>query len=114
LAPSGAFFLGDALYFLQGNQAREREIVMATQLVQAHVDESIKEEAAAVLASMGLTVSDALSLLLARVARDKALPFEKQVWIPGGDWTPNETTIAAMQETELETVTLDQAAGLAT
>ena len=41
--------------------------------------------------------------------RDKKLFTE---WMPGGDWTPNATTIAAMQETDLETVTLDQAAGL--
>lgn len=53
-------------------------------------DEHTKEEAAAVLASMGLTVSDAFRLLLTRVAREKALPFEPLV--------PNSTTIAAMRE----------------
>ena len=60
------------------------------QLVQARIDGEIKEEAAAVLAEMGLTVSDAVRLLLTRVAREKALPFASII--------PNETTIAAMKE----------------
>ena len=60
------------------------------QLVQARVDGEIKEEAAAVLAAMGLTVSDAVRLLLTRVAREKALPFAPLV--------PNAATIAAMKE----------------
>ncbi|MBE0315568.1 type II toxin-antitoxin system RelB/DinJ family antitoxin [Xanthomonas citri] len=59
-------------------------------VVRARIDEHIKEEASAVLASMGLTVSDAFRLLLTRVAREKALPFEPLV--------PNAETIAAMKE----------------
>ncbi|WP_084273726.1 type II toxin-antitoxin system RelB/DinJ family antitoxin [Legionella fairfieldensis] len=39
-------------------------------------DEHIKEEASAVLASMGLTVSDAFRMLLTRIAKEHALPFE--------------------------------------
>ncbi|MCY3913657.1 MAG: type II toxin-antitoxin system RelB/DinJ family antitoxin [Chloroflexi bacterium] len=62
----------------------------ANKLVQARIDGAVKEEAAAVLAAMGLTVSDAVRLLLTRVARDKALPFTPLI--------PNETTIAAMRE----------------
>ena len=62
----------------------------ANKLVQARIDGAVKEEAAAVLATMGLTVSDAVRLLLTRVAHDKALPF--------APLTPNETTIAAMRE----------------
>lgn len=42
------------------------------------------------LASMGLTVSDAFRLLLTRIAREKALPFEPLI--------PNADTIAAMKE----------------
>lgn len=73
----------------------------ANQLVQARIDGAIKAEATAVLAAMGLTVSDAVRLLLTRVAREHALPFDPLV--------PNETTIAAMKEARagnLETVTL--------
>ena len=62
----------------------------ANALVQTRIDRDIKEEAAAALAAMGLTVSDAVRLLLTRVAHDKALPFEPL--------TPNEATIAAMKE----------------
>ena len=39
---------------------------------------------------MGLTVSDAFRIMLTRIAREKALPFEPLI--------PNETTIAAMRE----------------
>ena len=63
---------------------------MANQLVQARVDREVKAEAAAVLAAMGLTLSDAVRLLLTRVAREKALPFAPLV--------PNAETIAAMKE----------------
>ena len=62
----------------------------ANQLVQARIDGAIKEEAAVVMAAMGLTVSDAVRLLLTRVAREKALPFAPLV--------PNEATIEAMRE----------------
>lgn len=64
---------------------------MATNaVVRARIDEHIKEEAAVVLAAMGLTVSDAFRILLTRVAREKALPFEPLI--------PNAVTIAAMKE----------------
>ena len=62
----------------------------ANKLVQARVDGAIKEEAAAVLAAMGLTVSDAVRLLLTKVAREHALPFDPLI--------PNATAIAAMKE----------------
>ena len=62
----------------------------ANKLVQARIDGAVKEEATAVLAAMGLTVSDAVRLLLTRVAREKALPFAPLV--------PNAVTIEAMKE----------------
>ena len=61
----------------------------ANQLVQARIDGAVKEEAAAVLAAMGLTVSDAVRLLLAKVAQEKALPFAQLI--------PNAVTIEAMK-----------------
>lgn len=64
---------------------------MATNaLVQARIDGAVKDEAAAVLAAMGLTVSDAVRLLLTKVAREHTLPFDLLV--------PNAETIAAMKE----------------
>jgi DNA-damage-inducible protein J len=62
----------------------------ANHLVQARINPAVKEEAAAVLAAMGLTVSDAVRLLLTKVAHEKALPFAPLV--------PNAVTIEAMKE----------------
>ena len=56
--------------------------------VRASIDKDIKNEAAAVLAGIGLTVSDAFRIMLTRTATEKALPFEPLV--------PNDETIAAM------------------
>ena len=58
-------------------------------VVRARIDQATKSEAAAVLAAMGLSLSDAFRLLLKRVAAEKALPFEPLV--------PNAATIAAMK-----------------
>jgi DNA-damage-inducible protein J len=62
----------------------------ANQLVQARIDGAIKTEAAAVLAAMGLTVSDAVRLMLTKVAKEHALPFDPLI--------PNATTIAAIKQ----------------
>lgn len=62
----------------------------ANAVVRARIDGNIKEEATAVLAAMGLTPSDAFRILMTRVAREKALPFEPLV--------PNKETIEAMKE----------------
>ena len=63
---------------------------MATNtVVRARIDERIKKEAEAVLATIGLTVSDAFRLLMMRVVADKALPFEPLV--------PNKKTIEAIK-----------------
>jgi DNA-damage-inducible protein J len=72
-------------------------IMAANQLVQTRIDGAIKEEAATVLAAMGLTVSDAVRLLLTKVAHDKALPFEPLI--------PNATTIQAMKDARAGKVT---------
>ena len=46
-----------------------------TTMVHVRVDENIKAQAAETLASMGLTVSDAIRVFLTRVVADKELPF---------------------------------------
>lgn len=48
----------------------------STDVVRARIDGHIKEEATTVLAEMGLSVSDAIRMLLTRIAADKALPFD--------------------------------------
>ena len=45
-------------------------------LVQTRIDASIKKRAAKVLDDMGLTVSDAVRILLTRTANEGALPFD--------------------------------------
>jgi len=59
-------------------------------VVRARINEHIKEEAATVLATMGLTVSDAFRIMMTRIASEKSLPFEPLM--------PNEVTINAMRE----------------
>jgi DNA-damage-inducible protein J len=61
-------------------------------MVHIRVDEKVKEEAAETLASMGLTVSDAVRILLTRVAAEKAMPFDVRV--------PNRATKAAIDAGE--------------
>ena len=61
----------------------------ANSIVRARINQRIKDEASAVLAAMGLTVSDAFRLMMVRIAKEKALPFEPLV--------PNAETIEAMK-----------------
>ncbi len=72
-------------------------------VVRARIDEHVKDEASAVLAAMGLTVSDAFRMMLTRIAHEKALPFEPLI--------PNAKTIAAMRAAragKTEVVSLDE------
>jgi len=62
----------------------------ATSVVRARINEDVKEEASAVLAEIGLTISDLIRLTLTRVAKDRALPFEIKI--------PNAKTRAAIEE----------------
>ena len=65
---------------------------MSTSMVHVRVDEKIKQDAAEALAEMGISVSDAVRLLLHRVAVERALPFEVK--------TPNATTLKALKEAD--------------
>lgn len=58
-------------------------------VIRARIDEATKTEATAVLAAMGLTLSEAFRLMVRRIAAEKALPFEPLV--------PNAETIEAMK-----------------
>lgn len=60
--------------------------------VRARIDAATKERAVEALADMGLTVSDAIRLLLIRVADERRLPFEVKA--------PNKETRAAIAELE--------------
>jgi DNA-damage-inducible protein J len=47
----------------------------ANALVQTRIDPDVKERAAEVLEELGITVSDAVRILLTRTANEGALPF---------------------------------------
>ncbi len=48
----------------------------AKALVQTRIDADVKERATVVLENMGMTVSDAVRILLTRTAKEGALPIE--------------------------------------
>ncbi|OGT41530.1 MAG: translation repressor RelB [Gammaproteobacteria bacterium RIFCSPHIGHO2_12_FULL_37_34] len=60
--------------------------------VRARIDTNTKERAADALEAMGLSISDAIRLLMLRVADERRLPFEIKV--------PNARTRKAMAELE--------------
>jgi len=64
----------------------------ADTFVRARIDTLTKNRATEALEAMGLSVSDAIRLLLLRVADERRLPFEVKV--------PNATTRKAMAEAE--------------
>ena len=61
-------------------------------VVRARIDTATKDQATEALAAMGLSVSDAIRLLLVRVAADRAFPFKVKA--------PNAATRKAMAELE--------------
>lgn len=62
----------------------------ADSVVRARLDRDTKDRATEALREMGLSVSEAIRLLLRRVAEEKRLPFAVQV--------PNAATVRAMNE----------------
>jgi DNA-damage-inducible protein J len=60
--------------------------------VRARIDTATKERASEALESMGLSISDAIRLLMLRIADEHRLPFEVKV--------PNAKTRKAIQELE--------------
>jgi len=65
---------------------------IADTVVRARIDGETKAKASAALQAMGLSVSDALRILLRRVAADQAFPLELKV--------PNAESRAAIDELE--------------
>ena len=61
----------------------------ANAVVRARVDARVKEEAVAIYAAVGLTLSDAFRMMLMRTVAERALPFDPLV--------PNEETVAAIR-----------------
>jgi len=63
---------------------------MTDSVVRARIDPAVKKSARAALKKIGLTTSDAVRLMMVRIAAEKKLPFEPLV--------PNKKTVAAMKE----------------
>jgi len=61
-------------------------------MVHVRVNEKVKAKAAKNLAAMGMSISDAVRIMLLRVAAENALPFEIRI--------PNKTTTKALRAAE--------------
>lgn len=61
-------------------------------VVRARIDEHLKNEASAILETMGLTVSDFLRIGLAKVVSEQGLPFDMHV--------PNRLTAETLYKSE--------------
>ena len=65
---------------------------IADTYVRARIDTATKERAADALQAMGLSISDAIRLLMLRIAEERCLPFEVKV--------PSAATRKAIAELE--------------
>jgi DNA-damage-inducible protein J len=63
-------------------------------VVRSRISLEVKEKATAVLEEMGLTVSDVMRIVLTRVAKENALPFELK---------PNKLTRDTLRKTARST-----------
>ena len=70
----------------------EKIMATANTYVRARIDSYTKERAADALEAMGLSLSDAIRLLMLRIADEKRLPFEVRI--------PNAKTRQAINELE--------------
>jgi DNA-damage-inducible protein J len=66
--------------------------MQATEIVRARIDGATKAKASIALAAMGLSVSDAIRMMMHRVAEEQKLPFDVRV--------PNSASRAAMEQLE--------------
>ncbi|MDE2089560.1 MAG: type II toxin-antitoxin system RelB/DinJ family antitoxin [Gammaproteobacteria bacterium] len=66
--------------------------ITADTIVRARIDSATKERAAAALEAMGLSISDAIRLLMVRIAEEQRFPFDVKV--------PNAATRKAISELE--------------
>ena len=69
----------------------------ADAVVRARIDRATKQEATELFQKMGITVSDAIRMMLVQAVAEKALPFEVKV--------PNAETVAALRASQTGEVT---------
>lgn len=70
----------------------DKPMAFADTYVRARIDGATKLRAAEALGAMGLSISDAIRLLMLRIADEQRLPFDVKV--------PNAATRAAIAELE--------------
>ncbi len=80
-----------------------------TATVQARIDERIRDEASKVLERWGLSVSDAVRILLTRTAREGRLPIELLSSSPEHDqWFRGQVSLALNDGQEISDDTVEQ------
>src|ERR1035437_4406180 len=72
-----------------GYNVAQELFMPANAVVRARIDARVKEEATAIYAAAGLTLSDAFRMMLMRTVAERALPFEPLM--------PNAETVEAMK-----------------
>jgi DNA-damage-inducible protein J len=72
-----------------GYNVAQEDSMPANAVVRARIDSRVKEEATAIYAAAGLTLSDAFRMMLIRTVAERALPFDPLI--------PNEETVEAMK-----------------
>ncbi|AQX31530.1 MULTISPECIES: type II toxin-antitoxin system RelB/DinJ family antitoxin [Bartonella] len=61
-------------------------------VIRARIDKSLKKEASAILANMGLTISDYVRIALTKVVNERGLPFDMHI--------PNAETLKTFEKTD--------------
>jgi len=69
----------------------------ADAVVRARIDQATKQEATQLFQAMGITVSDAIRMMLVQAVAERALPFEVKA--------PNTETVAALRASRAGEVT---------
>lgn len=69
----------------------------ADAVVRARIDQATKQEATKLFQQMGITVSDAIRMMLVQAVAERALPFEVKA--------PNRETVAALHDSRNGVVT---------
>ncbi len=72
--------------------------------VRARIDVELKEDVEKILSEIGLSTSQAITMFMKGIKRERGIPFELKI--------PNEETLAAMQDAEIginmEEITLEE------
>ena len=68
--------------------------------IQTDIDEAARQETEAVLSDLGVTLPEAVAMLMRHIAAEKTLPFPVDADCPLCPITPGPRTLAAIAEAE--------------